>query len=233
MTAIFTAISQTFIDSGFSTALIRKKSCTQEEYSTVFYYNIVASLFFYILLFFFAPHISQFFNEVQLTLLIRVISLNILILASSQIQRAILIKRIEFKRLTIITVVAMVFAGTISIYMAIHGYGVWSLVALLLFRGIIISILIWITSTWRPSLVFSITAFKDLFGFGSKILASALLNTAYNNIYSLIIGKYFSINDLGFYTRALRFSNLTGKSISSIIQSVSFPVLATISDDVS
>lgn len=232
MTAIFTAISQTFVDSGFSAALIRKKTCTNVEFSTVFYYSIVASIIIYALLYLVAPYISNFFGEEQLTSLIRVISLNIIVLASSQIQRSILIKRIEFKRLTIITVVSMVFAGFISINMALHGYGVWSLAVLLLARNTFISILVWLTGSWKPSLVFSIAAFKELFGFGSKILASALINSAYENTYSIIIGKYFSVSDLGFYSRARRFSDLVGKNVNSIVQRVSFPVMASISDDI-
>ncbi len=232
MTAIFTALSQTFVDSGLTTALIRKKTCTQTEYSTVFYYNIVLSFLVYSILFGLAPKISAFLNEPQLTKLIRIIGINILILASSQIQRSILIKRIAFKKLTIITTISMLISGIIAVLMATEGYGIWSLVVLLLSRNLFISIQIWLTNSWTPSIIFSISAFKELFGFGSKILFASLLNTAYENMYGLVIAKYFSVSDLGFYTRAKRFSNLIGKNINSVIQRVSFPILATISDDI-
>jgi len=231
MTTIFTVIARTFVDSGFSTALIRKKTCTQAEYSTVFFYNFMAGILLYAILFVSAPQISNFFNEPRLINLIRVIGINILILAISQIQRAILIKRIDFKRLTVISAISMLISGGISITLAIRGFGVWSLVSLMLIRSVLESILYWVTSHWKPSIVFDLNAFKELFGFGSKMLLSSLLNAVYQNVYKLVIAKYFSVADLGLYTRASRISDLVGRNVDSIIQSLSFPVMASIGDD--
>ena len=231
MTAIFTAIALSFVDSGFSAALVRKKTCTQEEYSTVFFYNMFAGICLYLLLYFSSPLISSFFDEPQLTSLVRVLSLTIIILAVSQIQRTILVKRIDFKRLTIITVVSSILSGVIAIFMDLSGLGVWSLVLRLLMRSLFESILLWVTGHWQPSIVFNTTAFRELFGFGSKLCASSLLDTAYQNIYNVVIGKYFSAADLGFYSRARHFSNLVGSNISHVIQNVTYPVLSEIKDD--
>lgn len=231
MTAVFTAVARTFVDSGFSTALIRKKSCSQDEYSTVFYYNMFAGVILYFLLFLLAPYISEFFNEERLTSIVRVIGINLIILSIAQIQRTILIKNIDFKRQAIITVIAKLSSGTIAIMLAFKGFGVWSLVVLELLRNVFESILLWVTGPWRPSFVFSLDAFRELFGFGSKMLASGLLNTIYQNIYNFVIGKYFSAAELGFYTRARRFSELVSRNVNSIIQSVTFPILASIGDD--
>lgn len=231
MTAIFTAIARTFVDSGFTTALIRKNQCTQEEFSTVFYYNMFIGIILYFLLFLTAPLISNFFNEPKLINLVRVISLNIVILSISQIQRTILIKKIDFKRQTLISIIAMVCSGAVAITLAIRGFGVWSLVVLQLLRSVLETVLLWITGHWHPSIIFSMEAFKELFGFGNKMLATGLLNTAYRNVYNLVIGKYFSATELGFYSRARRFSNIVGQNVNSIIQSVTFPVLASIGDD--
>lgn len=231
MTAIFTAIARTFVDSGFSTALIRKKTCSQSEFSTVFFYNLIAGTLLYFILYLTAPIISQFFNEPELVNLVRVISLNIIILSLSQIHRTILIKDIDFKRQTIITALAMVCSGAVAITLAIKGFGVWSLVIQQLLRSFIETILLWITGHWIPSFTFSVEAFRELFGFGSKIFASGLLNTAYQNVYNLVIGKYFSAAELGFYTRARRFSDIVGRNVNSIIQNVTFPILASIGED--
>jgi O-antigen/teichoic acid export membrane protein len=231
MTAIFTGVARSFVDSGFSQALIRKKTCTQSEYSTVFYYNLLAAAVLYVVLFFSASQISKFFNEPQLIDIIRVIGLTLIVLALSQIQRTILIRNIDFKRLTIITIIATALSGGIAIVMALSGYGVWSLVLQLLIMRIVESILLWSTSYWKPSLVFSVASFRELFSFGGKMLASGLLNTVWQNVYNLVIGRYFSAADLGFYTRARRFGDLVGRNINSIVQNVTFPVLASIGDD--
>jgi len=231
MTTIFVSISQTFVISGFSEALIRKKTCTQAEFSTVFYYNLVVGVCFYLLLVFSAPLISSFFNEPQLTNLVRVIGLQIVILAVSLIQRTILVKRVDFKKLTIIAIISSIFSGIVAIFMAFSGFGVWSLVFQVLIRGLLETVLFWVTVQWHPSITFSIIAFKQLFGFGSKLLAAGLLNTIFTNIYNLVIGKYFSASDLGFYSRARRFSNFVGSNISNTIQSVTYPVLSQIGED--
>lgn len=231
MTAIFVAISKTFVDSGFSTALIRKKDANDVDFSSVFYFNILLGLIIYFLLFFAAPLISKFFEEPQLTYLIRVISLGLIIGSFGTIQTTLLTKHIDFKLQTQLSVVSTLISGSISITMAVAGYGVWSLV----FSGLISSfsstLLLWYFSKWRPRFVFSIIAIKELFSFGSKLLISRLINVGFENIYYLVIGKYFSASDLGYYTRANNFQKPPSQVLTAVIQRVTYPVLSAIQDD--
>lgn len=232
MLAIFIALSQSFVDSGFTHALIRKRDCTQTDYSTVFYYNLVVGILLYLILFFFAGSISVFFNEPQLELLLQVLGFGLILNAFGMIQRTILIKNINFKFQTRVSVIASTLSGIIAIFMAFNGFGVWSLVALTLSRFGFSSILLWIWTKWKPSLIFSKNSFKELFSFGSKLLFSSLIDTAYRNIYFLIIGKYFSVVELGYYTRADQFQALPSQQLTGIIDRVSYPILSTIQEDV-
>lgn len=231
MTTIFITLSQTFIDSGFGQALVRKQNCTQEDYSTVFFYNLVIGFFMFVILFFLAHPISIFFNEPQLKLIIQVLSTGIIIKSITVIHLVILIKRIDFKTQTIISILASIGSGAFGIYLAYSGYGVWSLVVKTLSNFTLTSVLLWIFNKWSPSLVFSIKSFKELFSFGSKLLVSTLLKKGFENIYLLVIGKFFSATELGFYTRADQFKGLSSNNITVVIQRVSYPALASIQDN--
>ncbi len=231
MTTIFFAISRAFVDSGFSQALIRKQQVSDEELSTVFYINILIAIIFYLLLYAFSGLISDFFNEPKLKLLIRVIGIALVIGSSSSLQQTLLNKRIDFKLQTRITIISTFLAGAVSIFMAYKGYGVWSLVASMLISQIATSFLLWIWSEWLPKAVFSFRSIKNSYHFGSKILYSSLLNTIFNNIYFLVIGKYFSTTDLGYYTRADNFQKMIAENITTNIQRVSYPVLASIQEN--
>jgi teichuronic acid exporter len=232
MTTIFIAISQSFVDSGFSQALIRKKNCTQTDYSTVFYFNLVMAMLVYAILYFSSGAISRFFDEPQLKMIIQVLGLGLIVNAFTIIQRTRLTKRIDFKLQTKISVIAVIGSGTLGIIMAYHGYGVWSLVTKTLAGFALTSLFLWIWNGWMPSLVFSKKSFREMFSFGSRLLASGLINTGYQNIYLLVIGKYFSAEELGFYARADQFKNLPSQNITSVIQRVSYPVLSSIQDDI-
>jgi len=232
MLAIFIALSQSFVDSGFTNALIRKQDCTQTDYSTVFYFNFVVGIIFYLILFFFARSISVFFNEPQLELLLQVLGLGLILNALGMIQRTILTKNINFKLQTRVSVVSSTLSGLIAISMAYNGFGVWSLVALTLSRFGFTSLFLWMWTKWRPSLIFNKESFKELFSFGNKLLISGLIDTAYRNIYYLIIGKYFSVVELGYYTRADQFQALPSQQLTGIFGRVSYPILSTIQDDV-
>lgn len=232
MLTIFIAISQSFIDSGFSSALIRKKKCTQTDYSTIFYFNLVIGVLFYFILFIAAGAISSFFKEPQLKLLLQVLGFGVLLNAIGLIQRTILTKEINFKLQTKTSLVASIGSGAIAITMAFLNYGVWSLVALTLTRFGLTSLFLWIWAKWKPLWVFSKDSFKELFAFGSKLLLSGLISTTFRNIYFLIIGKYFSAIELGYYTRADQFKALPSQNLTAIISRVSFPVLSRIQDDV-
>lgn len=231
MITVFIAISQSFVDSGFSNALIRKKNCTQKDYSTVFYFNLLVGVLFYIILFFSASTISAFFEEPQLTLLLKVLGIGVVLNAIAIIQRTILTKEINFKLQTRVSVVASVGSGTIAITMALLDYGIWSLVALTLARFGLNTLFLWIWAKWKPLKVFSKKSFNELFAFGSKLLISGLIDTIYRNVYYLIIGKYFSAKELGFYTRADQFKAFPSQNLNAIITRVIYPVLSRIQDD--
>jgi len=232
MITIFIAISNSFINSGFGSALIRKKNCSQHDYSTVFYFNLVVGIIFYFLLFFSSHTIGNFFNKPQLENILKVLGFLIIIESLTMIQRTILTKRVDFKLQARISVISSVTSGIIAIFMAYRGFGVWSLVALQLSRQAITSFLLWVWNRWRPRLIFSMKSFKELFSFGSKLLVSGLIDTTFRNIYYIVIGKFFSAQDLGFFTRAQAFSNLPSQNLNGIISRVSYPVLAEIQDDI-
>jgi teichuronic acid exporter len=231
MLTIFIAISQSFIDSGFSTALIRKKDCTQNDYSTVFYFNMAVSLFCYLLLFLFSGAISEFFNEPQLKPLVQVLGIGLVLNSFGIIQRTILTKTLDFKLQTKVSLIASLGSGIIAISMALNGFGVWSLVALTLSRYALTSVFLWIWSKWKPELLFCKKSFNELFSFGSKLLLSGLIDTIYRNSYYLVIGKFFSAAELGFYTQADQFQSLPSTNLTGIISRVSYPVLSSIQDD--
>jgi len=231
MVTIFIALGQSFVDSGFTQALIRKKECTQADYSTVFFFNVLVGIAWYILLLVSAGSIAGFFSQPELTGLVPVLGLGVVINAFSIIQTTQLTKRIDFKLQTRISVVSSILSGIIAVVLAFRGFGVWSLVVLSLARNILNTLFLWFWNKWKPSLVFDLTSFKKLFGFGSKLLLVGLIDTTYRNIYLAVIGKFFSAADLGFYTRADQFNQLPSQNLTAIVQRVSYPVLSSISDD--
>jgi O-antigen/teichoic acid export membrane protein len=231
MLTIFFSISLAIVDSGFSQALIQRKNVTQTDYSTVFYFNLFTSLCIYAALYFASPYIAAFFEEPRLTLITRVISLSILFNALSIIQIAKLTKALDFKSQTKCSVIAIVLSGILGIYLAFMGYGVWALVIQMVSKSILNLVLLMFFSLWWPSYVFSKSSLKSLFSFGSKLLASGLLNAVFNNLYFVVIGKFFSTKELGLYTRANQFQLLPSETLAVILQRVTLPVLSGIQDD--
>ncbi len=231
MLAIFLAVSQSLIDSGFSQALIRKQDRTEIDNNTVFYFNIVVSSLLYIILYFSAPFVADFYDTPQLCPVMRVVCLGIIFNSLAVVQRALLTIRIDFKTQAKAALTAAVTSGVAGIAMAYHGFGVWSLVAQQLLNLGINTGLLWLLSKWRPRLVYSWQSFHELFAFGSKLLASGLLDTIYKNIYPIVIGKLFSASSLGHYTRAHQFSEFPSSNLTGIIQRVTYPVLCEIQDD--
>ncbi|MEG1555441.1 MAG: lipopolysaccharide biosynthesis protein [Bacteroidales bacterium] len=228
---IFISISNTIVDSGFSNALIRRNDANEVDYSTVFYFNIGLSILLYFLLFFLAPAISVFFNQPSLTKLIRVMGLVLIVNAFSIIQNTILIKKVDFKKLTKISLLSSFCGGALGLTMAFSGFGVWSLVGQQLSRQLINTILLWIYNQWLPIFQFSYIRFKSLFSYGSKLLIASLIDSIYNQLYSIIIGKFYKASDLGQYTRAQQFCNIFSNNLSSIVQRVSYPVLSSIQQE--
>lgn len=231
MVIVFITISTIVIDSGFSQALIRDKNTTQLDYTTVFYFNLFISFCAYGLLFVFAPSISDFYSEPQLVAIIRVISLVLIVNSLGIIQRVKIIKKIDFNTLTKINVFSVAISGGITITMSLLGYGVWSLVMNMILAALVQTILLWFYNKWIPSLSFSYQSFTKYFGFGSKLLVSSLIDTFYNNIFYVIIGKVFSTTQLGYYSNAVKFRDLAALSISTAVERVSYPVLSSIQDD--
>ncbi len=231
MITVFLAISQSLADGGFSEALIRKKDATDSDFSTVFYFNLFASIAIFGLFYLLAPSIASFYGQPELTDIGRVLGLIILINAVCITQRTQLTKKIDFRKQMKINLVSALVSGTVAIIMALKGFGVWSLVWRSVIRSAMQAILLWSTNRWFPSLAFSRDSFRSLFSFGSKLLLTGLIDTVYNNIYLLIIGKFFSAPQLGYYSRADQFSRLVSHNLTRTVQRVSYPVLSLVQDE--
>ena len=229
--AIFIAISISFIDSGFSAAIIKKPEPTAKDLSTTFVTNLLISLLFFGILQIAAPYVASYFEEPELQKLLRVLSLVLIINAVSIIQRVLLVKAVDFRSLTVCSVTASLSSGIVGIWMAFRGYGVWSLVGQQISRQAVNTIMLWIVGHWRLSFAFSKASFKDLFSYGSNVLLTGLLDTIFKNIYFPVIGKGFGTDVLGQYTGAEKYSNVTSNNLSQVVQRVSFPVLSKVQDD--
>jgi O-antigen/teichoic acid export membrane protein len=204
---------------------------TETDFSTVFYFNIAVAVVFYFALFFSAPAIANFYNTPLLESITKIVALNLIIGSLSGIHNAKLSIAIDFKSRAKVSIVSTLLTGTIGLWMAYSGYGVWALVVQNLFSGIIRTVMLWMIVKWRPALVFSWISFKELFSFGSKLLASGLLDTIYNNVYTLVIGKVFSPSVLGTYSRANGLAEFPSSNITGVLQGVTFPVLSSIQNE--
>lgn len=231
MPLVFLAIAQCIIDSGFSTALIRKPELTEDDLSTAFYFNIGIGILCYAVLFFSSPLIADFYHTPILSSLLKVTALAVLFNPLCAVQQAILTRKIDFKTQAIVSLSGAVVSGIVGLYMAYNGFGVWSLVFQQVGGYVMRTILLWILGKWKPKRKWSWESFHYLWGFGSKMLGSGLLDTIYNNIYPIVIGKYFSANDLGNFTRAQQFANLPSSNVTGVLQRVTFPVLSSIQNE--
>ncbi|OJF90748.1 lipopolysaccharide biosynthesis protein, partial [Alkalibacterium sp. 20] len=231
MVTIFIALSQVFIDSGFTNGIIREKNVSQDDYSTIFFFNLFMAVILYILLFASAGYISAFFEVPQLVLIVKVLGLVLIINAFGLIQKTILTKKIDFAIQMKVNLISSVVSGIIAIGFALAGFGVWSLVIRNLIMQLLQAILFSLANQWKPALVFSKSSFKRLFSFGWKLLVASLLSKIYENIYALIIGRGFSTVSLGFYTNARKLSETFSFSVASSVEKVSYPVLSNIQDD--
>ena len=231
MPLVFLAIAQCFIDSGFSGALIRKPNLTEDDLSTAFYFNIGVGVICYLISFFTSPLIADFYNTPILADLLKVTALATLFNPLCAVQQAILTKKIDFKTQAMVSLAGALVSGLVGLVMAYTGFGVWALVFQQVGGYVIRTILLWILCKWKPKRRWSRESFHYLWGFGSKMLASGLLEAIYSNIYPIVIGKYFSANDLGNYTRAQQFSNLPSSNVTGVLQRVTFPVLSSIQNE--
>ena len=231
MLAIFIAVSQSLIDSGFSQALIRKQDRSEIDNSTVFYFNIGVGIILYFLLYFTAPLIAKFYDEPQLIPITRVVGLSLVFNSLVVVQRALLTIKLDFKTQAKASFIGVIVSGALGIGMSYSGFGVWAIVWLQISNLFIIAILLWILSSWKPLWAYSWKSFKELFSFGSKMLASGLLDTIFRNLYLIVIGKFFNASDLGYYTRAHQFTDFASSNITGIFQRVTYPILCTIQND--
>ena len=231
MLNIFLAVSQTFIDSGFGTALIRKLDRTEVDFSTVFYFNIAVSLFFYGVLWLASPYIAAFYDIPLLEDVTKVVALTLVFSSLSGIQNAKLAINLDFKKRAKISVSTTVLTGAVGLWLAYNGYGVWALVVQSVFSALLRSMLLWAWVRWLPRLTFSWNSFREMFSFGSKLLASALLDTVYNNVTTLVVGKVFSPSVLGVYARAGSLAQYPSSNITGVLQGVTFPVLSSIQNE--
>ena len=229
--AVFTAVCQALINGGFTTALIRKKDATDDDYNTVFISNLGMSLLLYAIIYICSPAIANFFERQELVALTRVSSLGMIIGALALVQQTRLTKRIDFKTQTKITIIASVTSGVIGIVMALLDFGVWALVAQQLSATSLRTILLFFYNKWIPQFRFSSASFHELFGFGWKMMVSGLLDTIWKELYQVIVGKFYSPATLGQYTRAKQFSQLFSSNLTSVVQRVTYPVLSNIQDD--
>lgn len=231
MLAIFLAVAQSLIDSGFTQALIRKQNRTDTDRNTVFYFNIVVSVVLYFILYLISPWIASFYEEPLLSDVMKVVCLIIIIDSFAVVQRANFTIAVDFKTQTKATFISAIVSGSVGIYLAIHDYGVWALVFQQLTNSLLNVIVLWAYSNWYPKLVYSWQSFRELFGFGSKLMISGLLDTLYRNIYQLVIGKAFSAESLGYYSNAHKFSDFPSSYLTAIMQRVAYPVLCTIQNE--
>lgn len=231
VTMVFVTISNTIVDGGFSNALIRKLHVSEVDYQTSFVINIGVSLFLYVVLFFASPFIAGFFAEPSLALIIKVVALVVVFNGLSLVHRTLLIRDVDFKTQAKISVVSSVVSAVIGIVMAVSGYGVWALVWQLLVRYFLNAVLLWIMRRWRPRWVFDVASFRDLFGYGSKILVSALMDTLYNNVYYAVVAKIYMPHTLGLYARAEQFTSVFAINFATVLQRVSLPVLSQFQND--
>ena len=231
MLAIFLAISLTFIDGGFGSALIQKKRPTHEDYSTIFYWNLGLSIVLYLTLFFAAPFIASFYRLPLLCKILRVEGLVLIVNAARIVQTNQLRKQLRFKKIATVEVSVAAVSLAVTIYLAWKGFGVWALVVQQLMVSVLTTSIYWLTGKWLPLLEFSKKSFKELFNFGGFILLSNLVNTFCNNIQGLLIGKFYTPATMGYYSKAHSTESLASNFISTVMDQVSYPVLAEAQND--
>ena len=229
--SVFTAILQVFVDSGMANALIQKKDADELDFSSVFFFNLTMCLALYLLLFFCAPLIASFYNNAELIPVIRVLGITLLISGVKNVQQAYVSRTMQFKRFFFATLGGTIGAAVVGIAMAYRGFGVWALVAQTLFNSMTDTVILWITVKWRPRLLFSFRRLKGLLNYGWKLLVSGLLHTIYINLRSLMIGKFYTAQDLAYYEKGQSFPSFVVTNINSSIDSVLLPTMSGVQDN--
>ena len=231
MLAIFIAVSEVFALSGFGDALIQKKDCNDDDFSTAFYFNVTISLSIYLLLFFLAPFIANFYHEPKLVTLTRVLSLNIVLGSFNFVQQSILSRAMNFKPLALISLVCTVISGLVGVSLAYFGFGVWALVAQTLSSNLVRVIVFPLCTKWHPNRPFNRESFHYLWNYGSKIIVTGLVSVTVQNLSSILIGRFYNKEQVGYFERSRSLATLPSDIIFCVLSSVSFPVLCEFQDD--
>ncbi|HEX8563140.1 MAG TPA: lipopolysaccharide biosynthesis protein [Flavobacterium sp.] len=231
MIAIFIAIGNSLVDSGMGSSLIRTTNPDDIDYSTVFFTNLLFSVAAYAVIFFTAPFIAAFFGQPVLTDLVRVYCLTFIIAAFSTVQSTKLNKEMRFKTQMMINIPSLIAGAILGIFLAYRGFGVWSLVYMNLCQVFVATVQLWLYSKWKPRLVFDRKRFRKHFMFGYKLAVSGMMNSIVKNLYNILIGRFFSAAQLGFYIRAKSMQELPVINISNALNKVTYPMFASISDD--
>ncbi|MFZ6009149.1 MAG: lipopolysaccharide biosynthesis protein, partial [Bacteroidota bacterium] len=231
MITVFIALGSAFIDGGMASSLIRTQEATHADFSTVFFMNVGVGVVAYVLLFFTAPLVASFFHQPELVAIVRVYAISFIVSALTIVQNTRLTKQLEFKKQFLVSLPSFVVSGVVGLVCAYSGMGVWSLVWMHLAQTSFSSAQLWLRSDWRPSFIFDSGRFKHHFSFGYKLTLSALLERLYQNITAILIGRYFSVSQLGFYSRAQSMKQLPVDSISAALNKVTYPLFASIQDD--
>lgn len=226
LVTVFINIANVFVSSSFSFALIQKKDCDELDYNTIFWFNLGISLLLYLILFALSPLVGKFYNDISVTLLLRVLSIRIPLSAINSIQLAYVANEMVFRKSFITNSSGAIVSGIVGISLAVIGFGIWALVAQTITNIIFSTFLMSIVVKWKPKLQFSLERLKGLVGFGWKLLVTGLMFAAYNELRSLVIGKRYSAEDLGYYDKGYSFPKLIGANIDTTITRVLFPTLS-------
>lgn len=229
---IFIVVSQVFVDSGFTQALIQKKNRDENDISTVFLFNMGISVLCYILIWFSSPLIASFFEISELSILLRIMAISLMINGIFTVPNTLLTIDLNFKAPAKVYLVSTTIAGLIAIYLAYTGFGVWALVWQTLIRSVLMAFGLWFSVKWRPRLVFSKNSFDQLFSYGSKLLLASLLTVFFSKLNEFLIGKYIGAKDLGFYSRGVQFTGLVSTTFNSMVNKIFLPSLAPFQDDI-
>lgn len=228
----FINIATVFVNSGLNTALIQKKDADQIDFSSVLYVSLGISIILYLLLYVFAPHIASFFNDSRLVSLIRVLAITLIIGAFNSVQMTVLSRNMQFRKLFVANIIGIIISAIISIYFAINGLGVWAIVLQYLTNRIIVTFVLLIQIKWLPKLSFSISRIKQLFSFGWKCMATTFISTIVTDIYTAVIGKFYTKTQLGIYDTGNKIPSTISETFTSSLGNVLFPAFSQLQNDI-
>ena len=231
MTTIFMVGATAIIEGGFTGAIIHSKTVDEYDKNTILFFNVLTSILFFAIFWFSAPLIADFYNEPQLDIIMKVISFGLIINSFGLVNSSLLQKELMFKKRALISSIAVLISGIVGVLLALIGFGVWALIWQQILIYTIQSLLLWIILPWKPRFVFNLSSLKKMFSYGNKLMLSTVNRTIFENLYSVIIGKFYTATELGFYYRSKRFAILGSQIPTTVISRVSFPSLAKIHDN--